>query len=814
MKIILKIFLLGYVILQITSCGVSKHVFTAPLLYNQSIKGNVKIPSDKIEALLPQKPNKKILKTVSINLFWYRLGYNRYINKKADWEEELKNINANFDQAKESNNINLLSFKKLEKKYEHQNEKLNKKIQQGTWFMRNFGEPPSYFYHEDAVKNTEKIRKYLFNNGFFQAKVSYKTDTSYFNKNYTNVVYLVTEGNNYWINKNDSLVTKNDQLKELILANNKNSKLVLNENFTLDKQNEEKNRIENLLKDNGYYYFSKEDVQIKIDQSDSSKNQSLKIITVIPPDNKKNIKNNFDKTFKLETVTMVVDGTNQKEAITERDTLINNNLQYIFINKKFNTKLLNNKIYLRPGQLYSKFQELKTQKNLYNLDQFKFANISHDTTGSKLSTTIYAQTLDKYQFTGEGGGSVFQRVIGPFTYVNLKVRNVLGGLESLDVNIRAGYEGQPGFLKSDVINNLDLAISSTLQFPQALLPKIWTAKLTDHQPRTQIGLGANYLVRQEFTRLNFKASLTYQWQPTPNKSISISPLDINYVNTPSQTNNFEEYLNDEQTKGNNIYLTFKPSFISTINANYTYNSNLTGIQNTKAKYFKLFFELGGSTLNLIPSKRFGFIDNLFSSSGESLTFYRFIKIGADWRLYKPLGYKKKTSLAFRLNTGIGYAYDDGGVLPYEKNFFAGGSNSLRAWKPRQLRAGENIETGAREKPGNVLIESSLEFRFRIIRLAGDLNGAFFVDAGNVWTLDNFNQKASQKPTNFDFKNFASQIAAGVGFGIRWDFSFLILRFDLAAKMIDPAQNTSNKWVLFNQNFYKNSESHIVIGYPF
>ncbi|MBP6386750.1 MAG: BamA/TamA family outer membrane protein [Pseudarcicella sp.] len=788
------------------------------MLYNQSIKGNVKTPSDKIEALLPQKPNKKILKTFNINLFWYRLGYNRYLNKKDDWQAELNTLNANFNKAKENNLMSLSDLKKAEIKFDHKTEKLNKKIENGTWFMRNFGEPPSYFYTEDALKNTEKIRKYLFHNGFFQAKVGFKTDTSYLNKNYTNVVYQINEGNDYTISKNDSLITSNENINNLLIAHQKESHFTLNEHYSLDKQNAEKIRIENLLKNNGYYHFSKEDVQIKIDQRDSSNLKTLKIITIIPPENKKNIKNNFDKIYSLENVTMFIDGSQSNDVFTEKDTITNSHVKYIFINKKFNTNLLNTKISLYPNELYSKDKELKTQKNLYNLDQFKYANITYDTTGGKLKATIHTQTLDKYQFTGEGGGSVFQRVIGPFTYASLKVRNVFGGLEALDVNIRAGYEGQPGFLESGVTNNLDLSLSNTLQFPQALLPNKWAAKLSDFQPKTQIGLGANYLVRQEFTRLNFKASLIYQWQPTPNKSISISPIDISYVNTPSETASFNKYLTDEQSKGNNIYLTFKPSFISTINANYTYNSNLSGIQNTKAKYFKLFVEIGGSTLNLTSSKRFGFIDNLFATSSESLTFYRFVKIGSDWRLYKPLGVKKKSSLAFRLNTGIGYAYDEGGVLPYEKNFFAGGSNSLRAWKPRQLRAGnssaDSTINSARERPGNVLIESSLEFRFRIMRLAGDLNGAFFVDAGNVWTLDNINQKASEAPTNFNFKNFTSQIAAGVGFGIRWDFSFLILRFDMSAKMIDPSQVNSNKFVLFNQNFYKNSESHIGIGYPF
>ena len=201
---------------------------------------------------------------------------------------------------------------------------------------------------------------------------------------------------------------------------------------------------------------------------------------------------------------------------------------------------------------------------------------------------------------------------------------------------------------------------------------------------------------------------------------------------------------------------------------------------------------------------------------ETIQFYRFLRMNVDYRRYLFLGQKRKSQLAYKFIGGIAYAYGEENdfQLPYEKNFFIGGPSSLRAWKPRRLGPGSrNTDSNLIEQPGSVLIESSLEYRFKILKFIGDINGAFFIDAGNIWGINYPNSPLS----NFKLDSFIEQIAVGTGFGLRWDFNYFILRLDMSAKVINPAKPKNEKWVL-NQISLNTSDNpfefNIGIGYPF
>ena len=232
-------------------------------------------------------------------------------------------------------------------------------------------------------------------------------------------------------------------------------------------------------------------------------------------------------------------------------------------------------------------------------------------------------------------------------------------------------------------------------------------------------------------------------------------------------------------------------------------------------FIRTTLESGGTLLNLYSPK---FIRD------QGLEPYQYFRFSFDYR--KNVAINKTSSFAYRFNSGFGYAYSPNKVLPYEKNFFAGGSNSIRAWRPRRLGLGsdpppvsKNIPSNGYfdysfEKPGQLLLEASMEWRQKLI---GFVNYAFFVDAGNVWALQiNNNQNAS-----FDFSKFYNEIGVGTGFGLRFDFTFIILRFDVGIKAWDPARPAGNRFVLWDAKFAKpyniNHEPviyNIGIGYPF
>ncbi len=811
------------------SCS-PKGLLTDPLLSSQSFKGNKTLTKEQLEALLPQKPNKKLpIIPITPGLYFYQLfsaklppfSFKSYSEKKIEWQKDLTKLNEEFVQTVKGVDINSPTYLKSLKKKENKAFKINRKINEGNWAMRTFGEQPSYFYEDDAIKNVEKVKTYLKNHGFFKYNVSYKKDTSFLNKNGVAITYIVDEGTVYPLKQTDSLIVENQVIRDILNVNQRESKLKIGDRLLLDNINEEKSRIETLLKNNGYYNFTKDNISIRINDLDTAITKGISSIVFIPNPSRPPLNQNYSKSYPINTVTFVSDGSSTSIVSPKVDTVFNNDIRYIFVNKRFSTKLLDSKITIRPNQLYRFQNRQQTEKSLYGLDQFQFTRITFDTTKGLLDATIYAKPLDKYQFTLEGGGSVFQSVFGPFINGSLKSRNIRNSASSLETNLRFGFEAQTGFFDTESINrNLELGLNTSLIIPKIVAPSIISNRFNAFTPQTRLGIGADYINRQEYSRLNLRISGTYLWRPSINKYWQVSLIDLNLLNTINQAGRFKNYLDSLRDLGNNLGQSFNQSFVSSISASYTYTDNPYG-QVKKGNYLRVLFESGGTTLNFFPKGKIGFISSIF---GDTLQFYRFLRLNADYRKYISIGKSKNTSFAYRVNFGIAYSYGEDRNLPYEKNFFIGGPSSVRAWQPRNLGPGSDPTTQKLDKPGSVLLESSAEFRFKIIRFMGDynLNGAFFVDAGNVWRIQNQNTEGFLN-TDFQFDRFYKEIAVGTGFGVRMDLSFFVLRLDAAVKVIDPLQSEGNRWVLFRDNSNFRGPKGIFsnplifnfgIGYPF
>jgi outer membrane protein assembly factor BamA len=247
----------------------------------------------------------------------------------------------------------------------------------------------------------------------------------------------------------------------------------------------------------------------------------------------------------------------------------------------------------------------------------------------------------------------------------------------------------------------------------------------------------------------------------------------------------------------------------------TWNQHDYGKENINSFYVRASLESGGTFLNFWQPD---LIEN------EGLQPFKFLRVSLDMRRNQVLG--KNSQMAFRFNSGLGYAYSDNKVLPYEKNFFVGGSNSVRAWRPRRLGQGtkppalstdpvaDGLYDYRFEKPGDVLIEASMEFRQKLF---GFVNYALFIDAGNVWSLSS----NSDPQTKFDGSKFYNEFGVGTGFGLRFDFTFLILRIDVGMKAYDPGRPAGDRFVLDQVKFFKPFGTgrepviyNIGIGYPF
>ena len=677
-------------------------------------------------------------------------------------------------------------------------------------FLTLFNRKPAPYLPLNVENNKIALLKYYRNKGYLKAKISPLVDTLKKDKKLVNINYQIFEGPESILTKEDSIIANNAVIEKELRNYLKNYSLLHKySNLDLDLIKKEKESLSNHFKNLGYFNFSTDFIGIKINDIKDTSLSNISLIYQIP--NTKLLVTNlaYDRLFRFGPVDF-------KEFNT-----INNPPQSSINTSTTSISQLKKIISIHEGDLFSIEKTTHSLQNIYETDQFKSVSIQYDTISTQLYPKIEVTKNDKYNISSELGGSAFRGIPGPFLYNSLKIRRVFTHLDYLDFSARLGFEAQAGFINTELTRkNLDINLGATANFPTLFLPDKLTKKLGYfYGAKTQLGFGYDYIDRPEYIRTNFKILQRYIWKKSPYEFFQLSLFDLNVINTNypnTETSKlFTNYLDDLRTKGNNLFRSFNPSFVSSINLLYTYRTFFPSNQLIEGKSFIIGLESGGTTLNFLGEKKLKFVESLLGNK-ETMQFYRFLRMNFDYRKYIFLGQKRTSQLAYKFIGGIAYAYGEENdfQLPYEKNFFIGGPSSLRAWKPRRLGPGSrNMDSNLIEQPGSVLIESSIEYRFNILKFLGDVNGAFFIDAGNIWGINYPNSPLS----NFKIDSFLEQIAVGTGFGLRWDFNYFILRLDMATKAINPAKPKNEKWVL-NQTSFNSLDNpiefNIGIGYPF
>ncbi len=812
------------------------------LLYTNSIRGNRIVDSEELEGLIPQKPNRRILRTPLTPALWIYQAFSRGYNRDSAINQLVAKT-TEFERESELLADDPKTLKKLNRRFNRNARKLRRYAEEGNWWMRNLGEAPIYYYPRDAEANAAKMQVYLRRTkGFFRAKVGYSVDTLIDGR--VRVNYLVNEETPYVL-RSITYDIADPAVRTLVDDKKADTFLHVGDRFDGGKVENERTRIEEFLRNNGYYEFSRDYIRfiseqdttspVPADTASSPVDLTLHILN--PP------RKSAHPVYQIGDVNVTIAQSpiqaENNPTITPTDTTVTNGITYFYSGRRYAPRLLDSKIRLRPNELYSLSNYNSTQRQLFLLNQFKFVNINFtDTTTRRLRTEIRAIPLEKYEITTEGGLFVLyqgQGYPGPFANLTFRVRNLFGGLETFETNLRAGIEAQTGFsgiqsgdsdssaTQNKVYFAQELGLTTSLIFPQILFPGRIRFTFNDLNPKTQISLGYNYTNRPDFLRQTFRSTMSYNWQKLPKHQYSFFIADINLIRSsfeggknPALRQQFEQLLlkNRDSTGNRTLFNSFRPSFASNMSFAYTYNTNVFG-QNRRANFFRVALESGGTTLNFLRDTT---VRKLISSTG--LQFFKYLRFSADYRHYIPL--RPRTTLAFRLNTGLLYSYGPNESAPYEKYFFAGGSNSLRAWRPRRLgpgsayprtgiingRVSPEFLTDPRDKtkklpqfdytfeqPGDFLLEGSAELRGRLFHFGADFNGAVFIDAGNVWALRN---DPARQGEALRLQNFVPSIAVGTGVGVRVDFSFFIIRFDAGIKVWDPARR-----------YYSDSEKQIV-----
>ncbi|HLF35847.1 MAG TPA: BamA/TamA family outer membrane protein, partial [Cyclobacteriaceae bacterium] len=665
------------------------------------------------------------------------------------------------------------------------------------------------------IENTMgQMQTFLYTRGYLNSDV----DVNLVKRNKLILIkYLVEERRPHRI---DSIIYSipDPAMDSLVSKNLKNSFIKKGDIFDQDKLVNERQRIEELFQDNGYYNFDRQYIMFSVDTSILGNYKTAIRISVLNPD-----RSNVHKIFKIDSVVFTTDVTSAPINF-KRFSESYNGITYRYIRNTFSEKILDRRVFIFPEKVYSRTNTIETQRQLLNLDNFKFVNINYDTTGGAFIANIFASPLNKFQTTNEVGLEVTQGFPGPFYNLVFKTRNVFGGLENLEISGRIGYEGVASAADpTQIYSSTEAGGMLNLIIPQFVLPisNKMKSRLGQYNPKTSLSTGYTYTNRPEYRRNNFNSRITYSWQRGQKRFFNASFADISLIRSVLD-NAFDRQLEDLRKEGNNLWRTFEPSLVLSSSFSLTNNYNQYGLGFSKsAAFWKNYIEDGGSILNL-------FQINFRDSTG--LELYKYFKFSTDYRKYMTV--TDQTQFAFRANFGFAKSYAENKVLPYEKYFFAGGSNSNRAWRPRRLGPGSffpsdtsgTMYSDKYEQPGELLMETSAEIRTHLFKF---IQGALFIDAGNVWMLE----KDENRPgAEFNINNFYREIAVGAGLGLRFDFTFLLLRFDLGFKIYNPAlpkdirflgdqlsEDTDGffeKYGFYYSSLPKPAIFNLAIGYPF
>ena len=784
------------------------------LLYKQEIKSSDKVNEEDLTDFYRQEPNRRIpLIPVAPFVWLYHIGQDFYDEDQlqAKKQEIIAKFNEKIAEADKQKKAERLESRKQKKVT-----KVERKLEEGNLPMR-WGSPLSVYDSAQAETTRQQIENFLHTKGYFNGSVAHNVRLE--GKRVTSL-YTIREEEAYTIDT-FNYRTQDTVIMNLLEANYEDRAVQEGQIYDQANLTKERERIETIMRNNGFYDFSRQYVEFRVDST--LENRGVGISTII----REPAKRGYHKRFKLDSVIFTTDADLRENQFgMKRKNSDYNSIVYRYFNYQYYKKILDRRIFIYPDSLYSLERSLQTQRQLSNLDVFKFININYDTTGNTFIARLYASPLKKYQTSNEVGLNVSQGLPGPFINSSLKVRNVFGGLEILELSGRAGIEGVPpptGSEGQDAYRSVDAGGNLSISFPQFVFPLTESLKsrLGALNPKTRLQTGYNYTNRREYVRTNFNTSLSYTWQKQRRVSYTFTPIDVSLIDSRNLSDEFRRILSAQDSLGIPLSRSFEPSFVSSISFSSVFNFGDYGDYTDQgtSSYLKLFVESGGTLFNAIDP-------SIVTERG--LEYFKYFKLNTDFRQRVPLS--REASFAYRLNIGVALPYGDSAanVLPYEKYYFAGGSNSIRAWRPRRLGPGASAPDTTDsdgyyvynvEQPGEVLLEASVELRRNLF---GFVNGAFFIDAGNIWRLY---ESASRPEANFEFNSFYKQIAVGSGVGLRFDFSFLIVRFDYGIKIYDPARRPydpnaevpTGRWI--GQKFSLWEEVargaiNIGIGYPF
>ena len=799
---------------------------------------------EELQELLYQRPNTRIL-GLPLGLYIYNWAKPNHDSiYKADLLSNPKKLNRQ---------VRLLSAKQVQRKGKSF-------LYSGIHnFLEKTGEAPVIVEQPRAIKSALRLKSHFFNQGFFDAKTSFTIDSLKGKKAHVN--YTVNKGK---MSRIDSLYTSisSEEVDSLYESHKSASFLKVGAQFKSENFDLERERLTSLFRNNGVFFIQQSDLNYTIDTVDT--NHKTNVELVIKEEALREGDSTFTRKFKVYNISKVniyTDYPERSTIKTPQDSATYNGFQlYSYKKIKYRPKAITDAVFITPGYKYADFLTNLTRRSLSNLKTFNAPSIQYkidenDSLQHSLIANIYLSPRDKFSFgyTVDLTHSNIQD-FGIEASTSVTIRNIFNGAETFDIALRGNIGASRDFANPNnaFFNVSEYGIDTRLNFPRILMP-FNTDKIIPKRmiPSTNLSLGFAKQQNIGLDKENFTGALTYTWNPKRFNNVRFDLFNAQYVNNINVGNYFNVYsssfkalnnlaqeinyipegdrlgIPDEANTFINAVLNNQTSLTSAdprykdvrsinerrnrltennliIASSYTFSKTTqNGLTDNNFYSFKTKVESAGNTLSLFASA-FKTIDAQTSKKTIfDVQYSQYIK--GEFEYIKHWNISRDQVLAVRGFFGLAIPYGNSTSIPFSRSYFAGGSNDIRAWQPYSLGPGSSGAINDFNE-ANMKLTTSAELRFKIVN---SFKGAIFIDAGNIWNvLDDVTDDAAI----FDGFKSLKDIAVGSGFGVRYDFSFFVVRLDLGFKTYNPSDEIGKRW--FRDYNFSNSVLNIGINYPF
>ena len=650
-------------------------------------------------------------------------------------------------------------------------------------FLRSIGEAPQLYDSASTRASMEILQTQLQNMGYLRASVDVYNEIK--GKKLV-TTYLLHPRRPYFINKVDYDIRDSAIAIVLNMADSTRRGLKSGMMFNVANLDNERARISNYLTNRGYYRFNKDFISYK---ADSVPGSHLIDITLVLDKYRSGEESNLPHQVYTIGDVDFVSGNPNDSVIPLRQSVLSSNT------------------FLESGALYA-FDNLQSTYNHFGrLGAVRYTNISFHERDFEpvLDCDIHVSTNKPSTISFQPEGTNTAGDFGAAVSLTYQNRNIFHGSENLSIVLRGAYEAIRGLEGYSNKNFMEYSAEARLSFPRFIAPLLSSSFRRRVNASSEVALLYDLQNRPEFMRRVFSVAWRYKWHDQNHHDrYQVDLLDLNYISMPWISETFKrEYLDNTDSRNSILRYNYENLFIMKLGFGYTYNNGIYAIKTS--------VETAGNLLNL-ASKAFNFHKN---DEGQytfiDIAYAQYVRGMFDFTRKFVLDYNNQ--LVFHFGFGIAYPYGNSNILPFEKRFFSGGANSVRGWSVRSLGPGKFIGTDGRidfiNQTGDMKLDLNLEYRANLFWKFG---GALFVDAGNIWTLREYED---QPGGQFKMSEFWQQLAVSYGLGIRLNFDYFVVRFDMGMKAVNPAyEDEKDHFPLLHPRLSRDFAFHFAVGLPF